>query len=62
MPVYRHVATINADSHMHLNDTRELHLFPNEVFTADEAALIYYHYFLTDHVPEPYVLRQMNGA
>ena len=34
-------------------------LYPNEVFTADEAAEIYYHYFQTDGVPDEYVLREI---
>ena len=34
---------------------------PNEVFTADEAADVFYAYFLTDSVTEPYVLRELEG-
>lgn len=41
----------------YLNGKVKLHLFPNEVFDADEAADIFYQYFLTDQVPAPYVLR-----
>ena len=33
-------------------------VYPNEVFTADEATEIYYHYFQTDRVPDQYVLRE----
>lgn len=44
----------------YLRDTRELHLFPNEVFGADEAAEIYYQYYLTDRVPAPYQLRELD--
>jgi hypothetical protein len=33
---------------------------PNEVFTADEAAQIFYAYFLTDRVPETYRLRELD--
>uniref|UniRef100_UPI00261400D6 hypothetical protein n=1 Tax=Microbacterium sp. TaxID=51671 RepID=UPI00261400D6 len=34
-------------------------VYPNEVFTADEAAEVFYAYFLTDEVAEPYVLREL---
>jgi hypothetical protein len=43
-----------------LDETRKLHLYPNEVFEWEEAADIYYQYFLTDRVPEPYVLRRLD--
>lgn len=33
---------------------------PHEVFTADEAADVVYAYFLTDRVPEPYLLRELD--
>ncbi|MBO0981416.1 hypothetical protein [Microbacterium sp. SD291] len=33
---------------------------PHEVFTADEAAEVFYAYFLTDAVPAPYVLRELS--
>lgn len=33
---------------------------PHEVFTADEAADIFYAYFLTDRVAPPYVLRELD--
>lgn len=44
----------------YFNNERELQLYPNEVFEKDQAADIYYQYFLTDRVPEPYVLRRMD--
>lgn len=33
---------------------------PNEVFTADEAAEVFYGYFLKDSVPETYSLRELD--
>ena len=35
-------------------------VYPNEVFTADEAAVVFYTYFLTDKVAQPYVLRELD--
>ncbi len=35
-------------------------VFPSEVFTADEAAVIFYTYFLTDKVAQPYTLREID--
>lgn len=35
-------------------------VFPFEVFTADEASDVFYAYFLTDTVPEGYVLRELD--
>lgn len=35
-------------------------VFPHEVFTADEAAVIFYTYFLTDRVSQPYELRELD--
>ena len=35
-------------------------VYPSEVFTADEASVIFYTYFLTDKVPQPYVLRDLH--
>lgn len=35
-------------------------VYPNEVFKADEAAVIFYTYFLTDKVAQPYVLREID--
>jgi hypothetical protein len=37
-------------------------VFPNEVFTADEAAAIFYTYYLTDAVAQPYQLRETDPA
>lgn len=36
-------------------------VFPSEVFTADEAAEVFYAYFRTDKVTEPYILRELSG-
>lgn len=38
----------------------EITAYPGEVFDADEAADIYYQYFLTGRVPEPYLLRRLD--
>ncbi|MFZ4843382.1 hypothetical protein ACL9RE_13035 [Mycetocola saprophilus] len=38
----------------------EVKIYPGEVFDADEAADIYYQYFLTGRVPEPYLLRWLD--
>ena len=35
-------------------------VYSNEVFTADEAAVVFYTYFLTDKVAQPYVLRELD--
>ncbi|KQR48123.1 hypothetical protein ASF87_04140 [Microbacterium sp. Leaf161] len=35
-------------------------VYPHEVFTADEAAVIFYTYFLTDMVSQPYELRDLH--
>lgn len=35
-------------------------VYPHEVFTADEAAVVFYTYFLTDKVAQPYVLRELD--
>ncbi|PKI91512.1 hypothetical protein CW368_06190 [Actinomycetales bacterium SN12] len=35
-------------------------VYPHEVFTADEAAEVFYAYFLTDKVAQPYVLRELD--
>ncbi|MEV7611026.1 hypothetical protein AB0N61_16180 [Microbacterium sp. NPDC089320] len=35
-------------------------VYPHEVFTADEAAVVFYAYFLTDQVPQPYQLRELD--
>lgn len=38
---------------------RSVKVYPHEVFTADEAAEVFYAYFLTDEVSGPYVLREL---
>lgn len=43
-----------------ISDKRAVRVFSNEVFTADEAAVIFYTYFLTDAVSQPYVLRELD--
>lgn len=43
-----------------ISDTRAVRVFSNEVFTADEAAVIFYTYYLTDAVSQPYVLRELD--
>ncbi len=35
-------------------------VYPHEVFTADEAAVVFYTYFLTDEVSQPYELRELD--
>lgn len=35
-------------------------VYPHEVFTADEAADVFYAYFLTDEVPATYTLRELD--
>lgn len=35
-------------------------VYPNEMFTADEAADVFYVYFQTDEVPESYTLRELD--
>ena len=42
-----------------LRDDQYTTVYPNEAFTADEAADIYYHYFQTDRVPDKYPLREI---
>lgn len=43
------------------NDGRDsTTVYPSEVFTADEAADVFYAYFLTDKVAAPYVLRELD--
>ena len=37
-----------------------MRVFSNEIFTADEAAVIFYTYYLTDAVSQPYVLRELD--
>lgn len=43
-----------------ISQTRAVRVFSNEVFTADEAAVIFYTYYLTDAVAQPYVLRELD--
>ena len=43
-----------------ISPTRAVRVFSNEVFTADEAAVIFYTYYLTDTVSQPYVLRELD--
>ncbi len=43
-----------------ISSTRAVRVFSNEVFTADEAAVIFYTYYLTDTVSQPYVLRELD--
>ncbi|MGO2521103.1 MAG: hypothetical protein ACTH8F_13350 [Microbacterium sp.] len=43
-----------------ISDTRAVRVSSNEVFTADEAAVIFYTYYLTDTVSQPYVLRELD--
>ncbi|MFT3798345.1 hypothetical protein [Microbacterium sp.] len=39
---------------------RSTRVYPNEVFTADEAADLFYAYFLTDTVPDTYQRRELH--
>lgn len=43
-----------------ISDSRAVRVLSNEVFTADEAAVIFYTYYLTDTVSQPYVLRELD--
>lgn len=43
-----------------ISQTRAVRVFSNEVFTADAAAVIFYTYYLTDAVAQPYVLRELD--
>lgn len=43
-----------------ISDDRAVRVFSNEVFTADEAAVIFYTYYLTDAAAQPYVLRRLD--
>ena len=46
---------------IHFDDGRHsITVYPHEVFTADEAAVIFYTYFLTDEVSQPYELREVD--
>ena len=43
-----------------ISESRAVRVFSDEIFTADEAALIFYTYYLTDTVSQPYVLRELD--
>ncbi|WP_292717482.1 hypothetical protein [Microbacterium sp. 13-71-7] len=43
-------------------DRTAVRVFPNEVFEVDEAAAIFYTYYLTDQVAQPYQLREEDPA
>lgn len=43
-----------------ISDTREVRVFTNEIFTADEAAVIFMTFYLTDAVSQPYQLREID--
>lgn len=45
-----------------ISDDRAVRVFSNEVFSVDEAAVIFYTYYLTDTVSQPYVLRELDLA
>ncbi|KHK95863.1 hypothetical protein LK09_17745 [Microbacterium mangrovi] len=45
-----------------VGDTAAVRVFSNEVFTADEAAAIFYTYYLTDQIAQPYQLRASEPA
>ncbi|WP_052226959.1 hypothetical protein [Microbacterium mangrovi] len=45
-----------------VGDTAAVRVFSNEVFTADEAAAIFYTYYLTNAVAQPYQLRGSDPA
>lgn len=45
-----------------MSDDRAVRVFSNEVFTADEAAAIFYTFYLTEGVSQPYVLRELDLA
>lgn len=46
---------------IHFDDGRHsTTVYPHEVFTADEAAVVFYTYFLTDEVSQPYELRELD--
>ena len=45
-----------------ISHDRAVRVFSNEVFTADEAAVIFYTYYLTDTVSQPFVLRELDLA
>jgi hypothetical protein len=43
-------------------DRTAVRVFPNEVFEVDEAAAIFYTYYLTDQVAQPYQLREVDPS
>lgn len=43
-----------------MSDDRAIRVFSNEIFTADEAAAIFYMFYLTESVSKPYVLRELD--
>ncbi|WP_431071494.1 hypothetical protein [Microbacterium phyllosphaerae] len=43
-----------------MSDTRAVRVFSNEVFTAEEAAAVFYMFYLTEAVSQPYVLRELD--
>lgn len=43
-----------------MSDERAIQVFSSEVFTSDEAATIFNHYYLTEAVPETYALRELD--
>lgn len=46
---------------IHFDDGRHsTTVYPHEVFTADEAAVVFYTYFLTNEVSQPYELRDLH--
>lgn len=55
------VSTGEPTETIHYDDGRHsVTVHPNEVFTADEAAVVFYTYFLTDKVSQPYTLRELD--
>ncbi|WP_311259712.1 hypothetical protein [Microbacterium sp. WCS2018Hpa-9] len=45
-----------------MSDDRAIRVFSNEIFTADEAAAIFYMFYRTEAVSQPYVLRELDLA
>jgi hypothetical protein len=43
-----------------ISDKRMVRVFTNEIFTADEAAVIFMTFYLTDTVAQPYQLREID--
>ena len=52
--------TAPGDLHLPISDERAVRVFSNEVFTADEAAVIFSTYYLTDTVSQEYALRELD--